>query len=137
MDLSTSERAKIVVRYLAKKRGITQFDVGQQLGYTNKSAFSAVLGGQKSLPRKFCERLAALDPEINVAFLTGESDEMLRPGYEQPAVPELFPKQPTATGIYLPLELVKMFTKMSDTILSQQETIRNLVGKGDSGVKAM
>lgn len=137
MSLSQSERAKIVVRYLAKKSGITQFDVGQKMGYTNKSAFSAVLGGQKALPRKFCERLAALDPEINLAFLIGESDEMLKPGHEQPPVPELFSKQPPATGVYLPLELVKLFTNLSDTIRSQQETIRLLAVKGDADEKAM
>ena len=78
MGLSQSERAKIVVRYLAKKSGITQFEVGQRLGYTNKSAFSSVIGGEKVLPRKFCDRLAALDPEINPDFITGKSDEMLR-----------------------------------------------------------
>ena len=137
MSLSQSERAKIVVRYLAQKAGIKQFDIGKKMGYTNKSAFSAVIGGQKVLPRKFCERLAALDPAINLAFLTGESDEMLLPGMDQPTVPELFTKQPGASGVYLPLELVKLFTNLSDTIRSQQETIRLLVGKKDPDVKAM
>lgn len=137
MELSSAERAKIVVRYLAKKSGITQAEVGQKMGYTNKSAFSGVLNGQRILPRKFCERLASLDPEINPAFLSGESDEMLLPGHKQPTVPELFAKQPSASGVYLPLELVKLFTNLSDTIRSQQETIRLLVGKGDADVKAM
>ena len=137
MSLSQSERAKIVVRYLAQKAGIKQFDIGRKMGYTNKSAFSAVLGGQKSLPRYFCERLAALDPEINLAFLTGESNEMLLPGKEQPPVPELSFKQPAASGVYLPLELVKLFTNLSDTIRSQQETIRILAVKGDADEKAM
>lgn len=137
MDLTQAERAKIVVRYLAKKSGITQFDVGQRLGYTNKSAFSAILGGQKVLPRKFCERLAALDPEVNPDFLSGDSDEMLRPGNDQPPVPEIIHKQQTPSGVYLPLELVQMFTDLSSTVRSQQETIRLLVGKGDSGAQAM
>lgn len=137
MGLSQSERAKIVVRYLAKKSGITQFEVGQKLGYTNKSAFSSVIGGQKVLPRKFCDRLAGLDPEINPDFITGRSDEMLRPGYEQPTVPELFQNPPAASGVYLPLELVKLFTNLSDTIRSQQETIRLLAGKGGADEKAI
>lgn len=136
MNLSPSERAKIVVRYLAKKSGITQFEVGQKLGYTNKSAFSSVLGGQKTLPKKFCDRLAALDPEINPDFITGKSDEMLIPS-SRPSGAELFPNQEKASGVYLPLELVKLFTNMSETIRSQQETIRLLVGKKYADVTAM
>ena len=135
MSLSPSERARIVVRYLAKKSGITQAQVGQKIGYTNKSAFSAVLGGSKALPLKFGERLAALDPEINPDFLTGASDDMLRPGYEQPAVPEFLAgpaERPAPSGVFLPLELVQMFTDLSATIRSQQETIRLLVGEKDA-----
>ena len=137
MGLSQSERAKIVVRYLAKKSDITQFEVGQKLGYTNKSAFSSVIGGEKVLPRNFCERLAALDPEINPDFIIGKSDEMLRQGAEQPFVPELFQNRQGASGVYLPLELVKLFTNLSDTIRSQQETIRQLVGKKDADMEAI
>lgn len=139
MELTQSERAKIVVRYLSKKMGKNQYEIGQMLGYTNKSAFSSVIGGLRTVPRKFCERLAALDPEINPDFLTGKSDEMLRPGYSQPDVPELLATgQPASkpSGVYLPLELVRLFTNLSDTIRSQQETIRLLAGKGDSDAKA-
>ena len=138
MDLSLAERAKIVVRYLAKKGRITQAEVGQKMGYTNKSAFSAVLNGQKTLPVKFGDRLAALDPEINPDFLAGTSDEMLRPEHSQPTVPEIFAKQQERpSGVYLPLELVKMFTDLSETIRSQQETIRLLVGKGGADAAGM
>ena len=137
MEISQSERAKIVVRYLARKQGVTQFEVGQQLGYTNKSAFSSVLGGQKVLPKKLCDRIVALDPEINPDFIAGRSDEMLRPGYDQPAVPELMASQGRPSGVYLPLELVKLFTNLSDTIRSQQETIRQLAGKKDADTKAI
>lgn len=129
MDLSASERAGIVVRYLAKKNGVTQFEIGQKMGYTNKSAFSALLGGHKSIPEHFAERIVSLFPEINRAFLTGESDDMLLPGYEQPVIEEKLSQQEQRRGVYLPLELVKMFTDLSDTIRSQQETIRLLVGK--------
>lgn len=128
MDLSLADRARIVVRYLAKKEQITQAEIGQKIGYTNKSAFSAVLNGQKTLPVKFGEKLAALDPEINPDFLAGHSDDMLRSVYAQPTVPDLFAKQQERpSGVYLPLELVQMFNDMSSTIRSQQETIRSLV----------
>jgi len=136
MDLTLAERAQIVVRYIAKKNGITQAEVGAKLGYTNKSALSAVLNGQKTLPVKFGEKLAALDQEINPAFLSGDSDEMLRPEYAQPTVPEIIAKkQERQSGVYLPLELVQMFTDLSSTIRSQQETIRLLVGKVDLDAK--
>ena len=139
MSLTPSERARAVVRYLARKQGITQAQVGQKIGYTNKTSFSAVIGGHKALPETFGERLAALDPEINPAFLTGASDEMLRPGNPQPPVEEQFAAPPEKpAGVYLPLELVKMFTALSETVRSQQETIRYLVaGKGDTGASAM
>lgn len=71
MELLPHERAQAVVRYLAKKNGITQAQVGLRLGYTNKSALSGVLTGSKRLPEKFGEKLAALDPSINPDFLTG------------------------------------------------------------------
>lgn len=137
MGFSQSERAKIVVRYLAKKQGITLFEVGQKLGYTNKSAFSSVIGGQKELPRKFGERVAKVFPEINPDFMAGRSDEMLRPGYDQPEVPELLAGQGKASGVYLPLELVKLFINLSETIRSQQDTIRQLAGKKDADTKAI
>ena len=137
MGFSQSERAKIVVRYLAKKQGITLFEVGQRMGYTNKSAFSSVIGGQKDLPRNFADRLTKVFPEINPAFITGKSDEMLRPGYDQPQVPELMGAQGQTSGVYLPLELVKLFTNLSDTIRSQQETIRLLTVKKDADAKAI
>ncbi len=138
MDFSPAERARIVVRYLAKKQGITQAEIGKRMGYGNKSAFSAVLNGQKALPVKFGERLAALDKEVNPDFLAGSSDEMLRPELAQPPVPEIFTKQQERpSGVYLPLELVKMFTDLSETIRSQQETIKALVVKKDLDSKAM
>lgn len=129
MDFSPSGRAKIVVQYVAQKQKITMAKVGQKMGYTNRSAFSAVINGLKVMPMNFVERLAALDPDINPDFLTGTSDEMLLSEHERPATPELFPRQGAASGVYLPLELVTLFTNLSDTIRSQQETIRALAGK--------
>ena len=132
MALSTSNRAKIVVRYLAQKGSVTQAQIGQKLGYTNRSAFSAVLSGLKPMPRDFCEKLAAIDPEINPAFLSGESNDMLLPGRVQDV-----PVEPKQIGVFLPIEMVQMFTDLSATVRSQQETIRILVGKKDADAKAM
>lgn len=122
MDLTPSERARAVVRYLAKKNGITQAQVGLRLGYTNKSALSAVLNGLKPLPEKFGEKLAALDPSINPAFLSCESDEMLLTS-EQPAAHSVGGSVP---GVFVSSEqLLQMLTTLTDAVRSQQETIRS------------
>lgn len=132
MTLTTTERAQVVARYLAKSGGITQAQVGARMGYSNKSAFSAVLNGLKPMPAKFCEKLAALDPAINPDFLSGASDEMLRPVPGSPA------PAPASAGVFIPSELVQMFSDLAATIRSQQETIRTLterrpsVEKGDA-----
>lgn len=133
MDLTLAERASCVVRYLAKKRGITQAEVGKLIGYTNRSALSAVLTGQKRLPQKFGEKLAALDPEINPAFLEGTTDQMLLSGEEQQEVREnprkYVPAVQSQATPFIPPELSQMFTDLSATIRSQQETIRMLIEK--------
>lgn len=134
MELTLPERAKLVVRYLSQKLGVTQAEIGEKMGYSNRSAFSAVLNGLKVLPAKFGERLAALDAEINPDFLAGSSDKMLR---SEPSALEALKQQDRPSGVYLPLELVKMFTDLSETVRSQQETIRVLVGKKDLDSKAM
>lgn len=135
MDMTQAERAQAVVRYLAKKTKKTQFEIGQELGYTNKSSFSALMNGKTPVPKQFPQRLAALDPSINLDFLLGESDEMLLPGHDQPAVQPTGPSsRPSGQqGLWIPMELVKMFTDMSATIRSQQDTIRVLIsGQKDS-----
>ena len=127
MELLPHERAQAVVRYLAKKNGITQAQVGLRLGYTNKSALSGVLTGSKRLPEKFGEKLAALDPSINPDFLTGASDEMLLPGYDQPAIqPTGAQQQAAPVGVVVPYDqLLKMLASLSEAVSSQQETIRS------------
>ena len=135
MDFTPKERARYVVRYLAKKKGVTQAQIGELLGYSNKSSFSSVLSGEKPIPKKFGEKLAALDPDINPDFLNGTSNEPLMSGGELPFTNETT-EQPRQDGIYLPGELVSMFTDLSatvraqhDTLKSQQETIRMLIDK--------
>ena len=129
MDMTKAERAQAVVRFLAKKTHCTQFEIGQQLGYTNKSAFSAVLNGKSPIPKTFPQRLASLDPEISLAFLLGESDDMILASSPDDSLQT--PPQQTApsTGVWLPIELVRMFTDMSATIRSQQETIRAMLDR--------
>ena len=131
MDMTLAERAQAVVRFLAKKTGRKQFEIARDLGYTNKSAFSAVMNGKSPVPKQFPQKLASLDPCINIDFLTGASDEMLLPGYDSPTIPRTgglqTPPQHQGTGVWLPAELVRMFTDMSATIRSQQETIRALL----------
>lgn len=128
MDLTPHERAQAVVRYLAKKNGLTQAQIGLQIGYTNKSALSSVLNGLKPLPAKFGEKLTGLDPSINPAFLSGESNEMLLPGSDQPAVPPAFGKIAPGgpAGVFISSEqLLQMLTTLTDAVRSQQETIRS------------
>ena len=129
MELTLPERAKLVVRYLSQKLGVTQAEIGEKMGYSNRSAFSAVLNGLKVLPVKFGEKLASLDDEINPDFLSGSSDKMLRSETTQPPVLDVLKQQERPSGVYLPLELVKMFTDMSETIRSQQEAIKVLVSR--------
>ena len=136
MDMTLAERAQAVVRFLAKKTGRKQFEIARDLGYTNKSAFSAVMNGKSPVPKQFPQKLASLDPCINIDFLTGSSDEMLLPGYDSPSIPDTGGHQtppPTGgPGVWLPIELVRMFTDMSATIRSQQETIRALLHPTES-----
>ena len=132
MQLSPAERAQAVVRYLAKKFGVTQAQIGERIGYTNKSALSAVLNGGKILPKKFGEKLAALDPDININFLAGTSDTMLLSDIQDASpkeTPAVAGPQSPATGIYIPRELAQMFSDLSAAVRSQQETIRMLLSQ--------
>ena len=145
MNMTKPERAKIAVRYLAKKHGKSQQEIGEMLGYKNKASFSALLNGKSAyFSDSIPARIAALDPALNIEFLRGTSDELLLPDYEQPEMPETYglrkpaaQEAPAATippgSIIIPPELAKMFTALSATIQSQQETIRMLVAeRGDN-----
>ena len=132
------ERAQAVVRYLAKKTGQNQYEIGRQIGYTNKSSFSMLLNGKSSFPETIPERLAALDPSINIDFLRGTSDKMLLNSDEQPlfistdpdqAPAQEPPRPPVPMGVYIPGELIQIMTDLGATIRSQQETIRILVSR--------
>ena len=131
MELSQSERARLVVRWLAQERGVNQKDIGQLVGYPNNTYFSNLLSGRKPITQGLCEKIASLDPRINIDFLTGVSNEMLI-GENPPE--DLFqeaPKvqQPTGArvGIYVPSELAQMVTDLAAVVRDQQAMIRTLV----------
>ena len=139
MKLSDSDRLKAVVKWLTVQTGKRQSEVGEMLGYNNASSFSQVLNGKKKIPREFCTRLASLDPRINIDFLTGASEEMLKDaGNDVQTAPER-PRSPRPdkspvrtskapeNGIFVPTELVQMISDLSATIKDQQDMIRALV----------
>lgn len=139
MELSQSERARLVVRWLAQERGVNQKDIGELLGHPNNTYFSTLLSGRKPITKALVDKLAALDPRINVDFLTGVSDKMLI-GEERPGAPELqtsenigqLKQQPIPTprvGIFVPPELAQMVTDLTSIVRDQQAMIRNLIEK--------
>ena len=141
MVLTHAERARAVVQYLAGQTGKKQNEIGQLVGFHNRSAFSQILNGHKAMPRTMPERLAALDSRINIDFLTGESDEMLLPTPGGPETPRIsletqpegksstFKPHEPGKGVFVPSELVQMITDLSTTIKDQQKMITLLVEK--------
>jgi len=124
MELSLNQRAQMAVKWLASQRGVNQKDIGVLLGYTSSTSFSQVLNDKRAYPKKFPERIAALDPRINIDFLTGVSDEMLI-GEGTPEVKPKEPAQPVSrVGIFVPPELAQMVTDLTSTIKEQQATVR-------------
>lgn len=128
MELSVNQRAQMVVKWLAKERSVNQKDIGLLLGYPNNTYFSNLLSGRKSIPPAFLEKLAALDPRINIDFLSGISDEMLI-GAGAVDMPEQVTEDPQVrrVGIYVPKELTQLITDMTSVIKEQQAMIRTLV----------
>ena len=141
MDLTHAERARLVVRWLCAQTGKTQIEIGQSMGYDNKSTFSQFLNGHKQIPRGFPSRLASLDPRINILFLTGDSDDMLLSAPGGPETPRISTQTPSGgksfiekanspeNGVFVPAELVQMITDLSATIKDQQKMITLLVEK--------
>lgn len=145
MDLTHAERLKTVVRWLSVALGKTQAEIARDCGYENNTYFSQLLNGKKQIAASLDEKLAALHPDLNIDFLRGSSESMFVPGSGQPSMPGIFiPKKKKEADVVVPAEFVQMITNLSNiiqgqqqTIQSQQETIRLLIGKGDAGVKAM
>ena len=146
MELSHPERLKAVVRWLSVALGKTQGEIARACGYENETYFSQLLNGRKPVAASLDDKLAAMHPDLNVEYLRGTSDSMFLPGAAQAGDPALLvptkkprPKPAQEGGVWLPAELVQMFTDLSATVRSQQETIRLLVakGKGDADAQAM
>ena len=141
MVLTLAERARAVVQYLAGQTGKKQHEIGQLVGFNNRSAFSQILNGHKSMPKTMPERLSSLDPRINILFLTGDSDDMLLSAPGGPEVPLFSTQTPSGSksaakkvnaqenGVFVPAELVQMITYLSTTIKDQQKMITLLVEK--------
>ena len=141
MDLTLAERARAVVQYLAGQTGKKQHEIGQLVGFNNRSAFSQILNGHKSMPKTMPERLSSLDPRINILFLTGDSDDMLLSAPGEPETPRISTQTPSGgksfiekvnapeNGVFVPAELVQMITDLSATIKDQQKMITLLVEK--------
>lgn len=131
MDFSGAERIKAVVKWYSGQTGKTQREIGGSIGYPKDSIFSQFLNGHKEIPKALPEKIASLDPRINIDYLTGDSDDMLLPGNVQPVPGELVKRteKPTkqTSGVYLPTELVQMFSDLSAAVRSQQETIDYLI----------
>lgn len=109
----SSERARAVVRWLMGQTGKKQEEIGRELGFQKKASFSAVLTGATPVPQRLPTDLAALDPRINLDYLTGKSDEMLLSSGSVPG-----------GDVVLSGAAMKLLTDMMATIRSQQETIR-------------
>ena len=130
MVLSASERLKAVVKWYSGQTGKTQRQIGESIGYPREAIFSQFLNGHKEIPKALPSKIASLDPRINIAFLMGESEEMLLPSNVQPDARDYLNKpapSKSSSGVFLPAEVVAMFTELSATVRSQQETINLLV----------
>lgn len=138
--MGPEKRLSAVVKWLSVQTGMKQKEIGQRVGYSNESSWSQLLTGKKDIPKSVPARVAALDPRINIGFLTGESDDMFVNGEETPSFtpesprterPGTSPTQPVkaakSTGIFVPAELAQMVTDLSATVREQQRIIGSLV----------
>lgn len=139
MGFDQSERIRAVVHWFSGQSGQPLYKIGSTLGYNNRSSFSQVLNGSRKMPMDFPQRVAALDPRINIDYLLGDSEEMLlstQDGQGSAQIPAKSPmdnksltktpKRPES-GIFVPSELVQMISDLSTTIKDQQKIITTLV----------
>ncbi len=126
MVLQQSDKLRIVVKWLAEQKGVSMSKIGEMIGYNSASAFSQVLNSKKKIPPSLPERIAALDPRVNIDFLTGDSQDMIL-GEEQAPAPIIDKRYTPREGVYLPPELIQMFADLSAAVRSQQDTISILI----------
>ena len=117
MVLKQADKARIVVKWVAEQKGVPMSKIGEMVGYSSASAFSQVLNSKKKLPPSLPERIAALDPRINIDFL-GEEPQ------EEPQVDRRYKQR---EGVYMPPELMQMFSDLSSTVKDQQQLISSLI----------
>ena len=93
--------------------GLSYQAIAKQAGVGTAQSFYSVKAGKQGISKNMAERIVATWPEISqVWLLTGRGDMLVRPGNNA--------GHPGGTG-----ELVTIERRLLDTILSQQETIRN------------
>ena len=102
------------------------------VGYENGSYFSQLLNGKKQIASSLDGKIAALDPRINLEFLSGKSDIMLINDDGSELRPQEQPQTAGAgenstrslkapkTGFFVPAELADMIKGLSNTIQDQQ-----------------
>ena len=75
---SLHDRLKKVVKHLiAKGLGSNQQDIGNLLGYSNKSSFSQVLNNKVPIPGDFIDRICDLDKNINKVWVESGKQTMI------------------------------------------------------------
>ena len=117
------ERIRAVVRWLSGQTGKKQEEIGRELGYSDKTAFSAVVNGKAKAPQRLPVAIAELDPRINLDYLLGKSDDMLLGS--------------AGSDVVLSGAAMKLLSDMMATIRSQQETIARLTaGEKKTGTTA-
>ena len=80
------QRIKKVVKYaIVQGVGENQAEIGQKMGYSNKSAFSHVLNGQDKEPNNFVGRLLELVPDVNAQWIETGEGEMLNDSKQKPS----------------------------------------------------
>lgn len=127
--LEDFERANYAIKWLCHANHRKQSDVASELGYKNASVLSQILTGKKPVPTNLANRIAALNPRINIDFLLGSSDQLLLDGPNPEVEPpvDITARSTKPKSVTIPPELATMFADMTATIKSQQELIANLI----------
>lgn len=60
------KKVRSMVNFIKEEKHISQEQVGEMVGYTNKAAFSAVLNGHKPIPKDLQLRLESITQKENM-----------------------------------------------------------------------
>lgn len=73
------ERIRIAIKALISLGSAkNQEDVGNLIGYTNKSSFSQVINGKVPLTKDFIDRLCSIDKRLNKTWIVSEVGDLLK-----------------------------------------------------------